>query len=69
MSLHGNFTISLDFELYWGMRDVQKLQSYEEHIRNVHIVIPKLLELFSAYKIHATCAIVIPTVILRKQIY
>ncbi|MDQ6889646.1 MAG: polysaccharide deacetylase family protein [Bacteroidota bacterium] len=58
MSTHGNFTISLDFELYWGMRDVQALDSYKEHIRNVHVVIPKLLELFKKYEIHATWAIV-----------
>lgn len=58
MSSHGNFTISLDFELYWGMRDVQPLESYQEHIRNVHFVIPKLLELFMKYEIHATWAIV-----------
>lgn len=58
MSVHGNFTISLDFELYWGMRDVQTLESYEEHIRNVHLAVPKLLELFTKYEIHATWAIV-----------
>ncbi len=58
MSAPGNFTISLDFELYWGMRDVQTLDSYKEHIRNVHVVIPKLLELFKKYEIHATWAIV-----------
>ncbi len=58
MDAHGNFIISLDFELYWGMRDVQTLDSYKEHIRNVHIVIPKLLELFKKYEIHATWAIV-----------
>ena len=58
MSANGNFTISLDFELYWGMRDVQTLDSYKEHIRNVHIVVPKLLELFKKYEIHATWAIV-----------
>ncbi len=58
MSGHGNFIISLDFELYWGMRDAQTLDSYKEHIRNVHIVIPKLLELFKKYEIHATWAIV-----------
>ncbi len=55
---HGNFTISLDFELYWGMRDIQSLESYQEHLSNVHFVIPKLLELFKKYEIHATWAIV-----------
>ena len=42
MSINGNFTISLDFELYWGMRDVQTLESYQEHIRNVHFVVPTI---------------------------
>ena len=58
MSIGGNFTISLDFELYWGMRDVQTLESYQENLRNVPVVIPKLLELFNKYEIHATWAIV-----------
>ena len=58
MSSHGNLTISLDFELYWGMRDVRTLESCQENLRNVHSVIPKLLELFTKYEIHATWAIV-----------
>jgi peptidoglycan/xylan/chitin deacetylase (PgdA/CDA1 family) len=58
MSSHGNFTISLDFELYWGMRDVQTIDSCRERIRNVHFIIPKLLQLFKTYEIHATWAIV-----------
>ncbi|MEP7250734.1 MAG: polysaccharide deacetylase family protein [Ginsengibacter sp.] len=58
MSAKGYFTISLDFELYWGMRDVQSLESYQEHIRNVHFVVPELLKLFNKYDIHATWAIV-----------
>ena len=58
MNANGHLTISLDFELYWGMRDVQSLESYQEHIRNVHIVIPELLNLFKKYEIHATWAIV-----------
>ena len=58
MSSHGNFTISLDFELYWGMRDVKTLESCNERIRNVHVIVPKLLELFKRYEIHTTWAIV-----------
>ncbi|MEO8720653.1 MAG: polysaccharide deacetylase family protein [Ginsengibacter sp.] len=58
MSNNGNFTISLDFELYWGMRDVVTIENYSENIRNVHVVIPKILHLFQEYEIHATWAIV-----------
>ncbi len=54
----GSFTISLDFELYWGVRDVLALDSYQENIKNVHFVIPKILSLFKEYNIHATWCIV-----------
>jgi peptidoglycan/xylan/chitin deacetylase (PgdA/CDA1 family) len=40
------------------MRDIQTLESCRERIRNVHFVIPKLLELFKQYEIHATWTIV-----------
>ena len=58
MSNNGNFTISLDFELYWGMRDLVSLKNYSENIRNVQVVIPRILSLFQKYEIHATWAIV-----------
>jgi len=54
----GIFTISLDFELFWGVRDHRTLESYGENIRNVHHVVPKLLELFSKYNVHCTWATV-----------
>lgn len=54
----GSFTVSLDMELYWGMRDAQNLDSYSENISNVHAVIPQILDLFEKYQIHATWAIV-----------
>jgi len=54
----GIFTISLDFELFWGVRDHRTLESYGENIRNVHKVVPRLLELFSKYNIHCTWATV-----------
>ena len=54
----GFFTISLDFELYWGVRDAVKLDAYEEHIRNVHKLIPRLLNLFESKNISATWCIV-----------
>ena len=54
----GIFTISLDFELYWGVRDHRSIDGYGENIRNVHSVVPRLLELFSKYNVHCTWATV-----------
>ena len=54
----GIFTISLDFELFWGVRDHRTLESYGENIRNVHHVVPRLLKLFSKYNVHCTWATV-----------
>jgi len=54
----GIFTISLDFELFWGVRDHRTLESYGENIRNVHNVVPRLLELFKKYNVHCTWATV-----------
>ncbi len=54
----GIFTISLDFELFWGVRDHRTLESYGENIRNVHHVVPRLLEMFSKYNVHCTWATV-----------
>ena len=54
----GIFTISLDFELFWGVRDHRTLESYGENISNVHHVVPRLLELFSKYNVHCTWATV-----------
>lgn len=58
MNKNGSFTISLDMELYWGMRDAQKLDSYKENLSNVHSAIPHILALFEKYEIHATWAVV-----------
>ncbi len=54
----GKFVISLDFEMYWGVHDAVKLSYYKENLLGVRKVIPKLLELFSQYHIHATFATV-----------
>ncbi|HWP46788.1 MAG TPA: polysaccharide deacetylase family protein [Candidatus Limnocylindrales bacterium] len=55
---NGIFVISLDFELYWGVRDRKTLESYKENLLGVRSVIPRLLELFEEYSIHATWATV-----------
>ena len=54
----GIFTISLDFELFWGVRDHRTLDNYGENIRNVHYVVPRLLALFEKYNVHCTWATV-----------
>lgn len=53
----GSFVISLDFELVWGVRDLGKLGKGEELLPTRQIV-PRLLELFQKYEIHATWATV-----------
>jgi peptidoglycan/xylan/chitin deacetylase (PgdA/CDA1 family) len=55
---NGKFVISLDFELYWGVRDAVKLQDYKAELAGVHEVIPLLLQLFKKYGINATFATV-----------
>ena len=54
----GIFTISLDFELFWGVRDHRTLENYGVNIRNVHQVVPRLLTLFEKYDVHCTWATV-----------
>lgn len=55
---NGKLIISLDFEIYWGIRDVVKLNNYREHLMGVHEVIPGLLNVFNKYQINATFAVV-----------
>ncbi len=54
----GIFCISLDFELYWGIRDKKTIEEYGENVLGAWKVVPKLLELFKRNSIHATWAIV-----------
>lgn len=54
----GQFVISLDFELYWGMFDKVNIADYGDNIKGVHTVIPKILSLFQEYNLHATWATV-----------
>ena len=54
----GNFVISLDFELLWGMRDVATRASYGANILGVRKAIPAMLDLFHRHAIRATWAIV-----------
>jgi peptidoglycan/xylan/chitin deacetylase (PgdA/CDA1 family) len=54
----GAFVISLDFELYWGVRDVLPLEAYRSNLEGVHVAVPRLLDLFGAHDVHATWATV-----------
>lgn len=54
----GKFVVSLDFELYWGVRDTLSLEQYGNNIRGEQTVIPRLLELFAKFDIRATFAVV-----------
>jgi peptidoglycan/xylan/chitin deacetylase (PgdA/CDA1 family) len=58
MNKHGLFIISLDLELYWGVRDVLTLDEYRPNLEAVHDVVPSTLELFREHNIHATWAVV-----------
>lgn len=54
----GIFTISLDYELHWGVFDSKKLETYEKNIENESTSAIKMLERFEKFDIHATWAVV-----------
>jgi hypothetical protein len=54
----GTLIISLDFELFWGVRDKRTISGYGTSLKNVQQVIPRLLESFSNYGVKATFATV-----------
>ena len=56
--MSGKFVISLDFELMWGVRDKRTIENYGDSTEAVHAVIPRLLQQFNRYGVHATFSIV-----------
>ena len=54
----GTLIVSLDFELFWGMLDQCALEDYRDNVLGGREAIPRLLQLFEAYGIHATWAAV-----------
>lgn len=54
----GKLLVSLDFELFWGMLDQCTLEEYQDHVLGGRAAIPRLLDLFQKYDIHATWATV-----------
>lgn len=55
---NGAFTVSLDFELYWGLRDKRSIEEYKYNLQGVRKAVPEMLRIFSEYDIHATWATV-----------
>ena len=58
MAPPGAMVISLDLELYWGVRDVMSLEAYRENLVGERRVVPLLLDLFAEFGIQATWAAV-----------
>lgn len=56
--MHGILVISLDFELFWGVRDHRTINNYGENLLGVWSALPRLLHLFAHHRIHATWATV-----------
>ena len=54
----GGLIISLDFELGWGLQDINRDGSYDSNLYEVHNVVPRLLNLFNKYDVHVTWATV-----------
>ena len=54
----GVFTISLDLELYWGVRDKRTMEDYGENIRGVRRATEAMLAAFAEFDVHATWAAV-----------
>jgi peptidoglycan/xylan/chitin deacetylase (PgdA/CDA1 family) len=52
----GYFVVSLDFELFWGMFDKVSLAEYGDRILGERTAIPRMLNTFTKYGIHATWA-------------
>lgn len=54
----GAFVISLDFELFWGMRDKRTIEGYGRNILGVRQALPRMLDAFDAHGVKATFATV-----------
>lgn len=54
----GIFTISLDFELHWGVSHRLDVEEYKDNLNGTREAITKMLQLFSEYEIHVTWATV-----------
>ncbi len=50
----GAFTISLDLELFWGVRDKRTVQGYEKNLTGVATAVDAMLAQFCQYAVRAT---------------
>jgi len=57
-STSGAFVISLDFELMWGVRDLQTKETYGANVLGARLAIPAMLALFEEFRLHVTWATV-----------
>ncbi|PCI11975.1 MAG: polysaccharide deacetylase [Flavobacteriaceae bacterium] len=58
MKKRGSFVISLDYEIHWGVFDALSLDTYGENLKNVNLVIDRLLSLCDKYQVKITFATV-----------
>ncbi len=58
MMKKGEFIISLDFELHWGVFDKMIVEDNVKYFTKTKMVIPKILEIFASSNINATWATV-----------
>ncbi|WP_027420912.1 polysaccharide deacetylase family protein [Crocinitomix catalasitica] len=58
MANKGAFCISLDFEKYWGVRDVRQTQDIAQEFVAINDVLTQLLKTFDKYNTHVTWAVV-----------
>ena len=58
MNHGGTLLISLDFELYWGVRDKISLDDYIKKYPGSRLIVSTLLNLFNKYQVHVTWATV-----------
>lgn len=56
--MSGSLVISLDFELMWGVRDHRSVAAYGDAVLGVRETLPRMLTLFSRYRVRATWATV-----------
>jgi peptidoglycan/xylan/chitin deacetylase (PgdA/CDA1 family) len=49
----GTLIISLDFEIYWGIRHLPSADKYRRQLVGARSAVPELLKLFTEYGIHA----------------
>jgi len=54
----GVLVISLDFELHWGVFDHLSVEDYRTNLLGARTSIPRMLELFEEFEVHATWATV-----------